>query len=240
MHCMRCAGCRNVGGLRKTDRRRVPIMKRPTSVLDDDGALLPSPQAAPAIHHVLLSSLSSPSPPSPPLLFPLTCIHHSSPLCYLSDLLVMFRLRPLASRNSTFVSRTTSCARRHPLERSPSHVNRRYLTDEPHPRTPPLRHQNTPADLLSPKKQAEAVSGELPSTPAGPSTGYGGFGSGGAGGVRDAVLTTVFGVVVCEFASLRVNRSCIRRVPMRPTRVQLLYPRYHLAVFWLRCPLVEC
>ena len=151
------------------------------------------------------TSLSPPSPPSPPLLFPLTCIHHSSPLCYLSDLLVMFRLRPLASRNSTFVSRTTSCARRHPLERSPSHANRRYLTDEPHPRTPPLRHQNTPADLLSPKKQAEAVSGELPSTPAGPSTGYGGSGSGGAGGVRDAVLTTVFGVVVCEFASLRVN-----------------------------------
>ncbi|KAI0776267.1 hypothetical protein BD413DRAFT_527845 [Trametes elegans] len=51
-------------------------------------------------------------------------------------------------------------------------------------------------DLTHRKAQAEAVSGELPSTPVGPPTGFGGLGGGGANGVRDAVLTTVIGVVV--------------------------------------------
>ncbi|KAI0827927.1 hypothetical protein BC628DRAFT_1409461 [Trametes gibbosa] len=46
--------------------------------------------------------------------------------------------------------------------------------------------------LTRAKVQTEAVHGELPSTPTGPATGFGG----GANGVRDAVLTTVFGVIV--------------------------------------------
>ena len=68
---------------------------------------------------------------------------------------------------------------------------------------PPRRRQYTPEELLQHKKQAEAVSGELPSSPVGPSTGFGGFGGGG-NGMRDAILTTVFGVVVCEYLSFSV------------------------------------
>lgn len=66
-------------------------------------------------------------------------------------------------------------------------------------RRAPIRRQYMPEDLLRAKRQAEAVSGELPSTPVGPSIGFGGFGGGGGGnGVRDAVLTTVFGVAICK------------------------------------------
>ncbi|KAI0628988.1 hypothetical protein C8Q77DRAFT_327557 [Trametes polyzona] len=50
-------------------------------------------------------------------------------------------------------------------------------------------------ELTRAKAQNEAVSGELPSTPVGSPTGFGGTG-GGANGVRDAVLTTVIGVIV--------------------------------------------
>lgn len=61
------------------------------------------------------------------------------------------------------------------------------------------RRQN---ELTRAKMQAEAVSGELPSTPVGPAIGFGGSGGGGGNGVRDAVLTTVVGVVICEYRSL--------------------------------------
>ena len=65
---------------------------------------------------------------------------------------------------------------------------------------PPQRRQYTPEELLQHKKQAEAVSGELPSSPAGPSIGFGGYGGGGGNGIRDAILTTIFGVAVCEYS----------------------------------------
>ncbi|KAI0359629.1 hypothetical protein OH77DRAFT_1420163 [Trametes cingulata] len=58
------------------------------------------------------------------------------------------------------------------------------------------RVRHTPEELVQAKLQAEAVSGELPSTPVGPSIGWGGPGGGGGNGVRDAVLTTVIGVIV--------------------------------------------
>ncbi|PIL33451.1 hypothetical protein GSI_04074 [Ganoderma sinense ZZ0214-1] len=61
---------------------------------------------------------------------------------------------------------------------------------------PPQRRQYTPEELLQHKRQAEAVSGELPSSPAGPSIGFGGYGGGGGNGIRDAILTTIFGVAV--------------------------------------------
>ncbi|TFK82056.1 hypothetical protein K466DRAFT_590825 [Polyporus arcularius HHB13444] len=64
--------------------------------------------------------------------------------------------------------------------------------------SPPPRSQNKPESILLPKAQAEAVHGELPSSPVGPSIGFNspGFGGGGGSGIRDAVLTTVFGVAV--------------------------------------------
>ncbi|KAI0767072.1 hypothetical protein C8Q74DRAFT_929624 [Fomes fomentarius] len=40
-------------------------------------------------------------------------------------------------------------------------------------RRAPIRRQYMPEDLLRAKRQAEAVSGELPSTPVGPSIGFG-------------------------------------------------------------------
>lgn len=55
-----------------------------------------------------------------------------------------------------------------------------------------------PDELTRAKIQVEAVSGELPSTPSGSPTGFGGSGGGAANGARDAVLTTIFGVIVCE------------------------------------------
>ncbi|EIW54461.1 uncharacterized protein TRAVEDRAFT_66816 [Trametes versicolor FP-101664 SS1] len=53
-----------------------------------------------------------------------------------------------------------------------------------------------PDELTRAKIQVEAVSGELPSTPSGSPTGFGGSGGGAANGARDAVLTTIFGVIV--------------------------------------------
>ncbi|KAH9889473.1 hypothetical protein C8Q73DRAFT_159843 [Cubamyces lactineus] len=58
------------------------------------------------------------------------------------------------------------------------------------------RTAQQPEDLTHGKTQLEAVSGELPSTPVGPPTGLGGYGGGNGNGVRDAVLTTVVGVIV--------------------------------------------
>ncbi len=75
----------------------------------------------------------------------------------------------------------------------------RFLTNA----SPPPRSQNKPEGILLPKAQAEAVHGELPSSPVGPSIGFNspGFGGGGGSGIRDAVLTTVFGVAVRELCA---------------------------------------
>ncbi len=78
-------------------------------------------------------------------------------------------------------------------------LNSRSLSLNSGSNHPPQRRQYTPEELLQHKKQAEAVSGELPSSPVGPSIGFGGFGGGGGNGMRDAVLTTVFGVAICEY-----------------------------------------
>ena len=75
----------------------------------------------------------------------------------------------------------------------------RSLTSGTNENRPPHRRQNTPEELLQHKRQAEAVSGELPSSPVGPSIGFGGYGGGGGNGIRDAILTTIFGVAVCEY-----------------------------------------
>ncbi|KAI8973966.1 hypothetical protein BD414DRAFT_498702 [Trametes punicea] len=53
-----------------------------------------------------------------------------------------------------------------------------------------------PEELRTTKAKLEAVSGELPSTPVGPPIALGGLGGGGGSGVKDAVLTTVIGVIV--------------------------------------------
>ncbi|KAI0332997.1 hypothetical protein GY45DRAFT_372675 [Cubamyces sp. BRFM 1775] len=62
------------------------------------------------------------------------------------------------------------------------------------------RTAHQPEELTHGKTQLEAVSGELPSTPVGPPTGLGGYGGGGGNGVRDAVLTTIVGVIVREYS----------------------------------------
>ncbi len=77
--------------------------------------------------------------------------------------------------------------------------------------SPPPRSQNKPESILLPKAQAEAVHGELPSSPVGPSIGFNspGFGGGGGSGIRDAVLTTVFGVAVRELCALNSTREIV-------------------------------
>ncbi|KAI9062365.1 hypothetical protein FKP32DRAFT_1593521 [Trametes sanguinea] len=71
----------------------------------------------------------------------------------------------------------------------------RSLSNQQHPHLP--RRPITPNELTAAKAQLEAVSGELPSSPVGPAIGFNAPGGGGGGnGVRDAVLTTVVGVIV--------------------------------------------
>ena len=69
------------------------------------------------------------------------------------------------------------------------------------------RTAHQPEELTHGKTQFEAVSGELPSTPVGPPTGLGGYGGGGGNGVRDAVLTTIVGVIVREYPMLPCSES---------------------------------
>ncbi|KAI0753092.1 hypothetical protein C8Q80DRAFT_1267533 [Daedaleopsis nitida] len=87
-------------------------------------------------------------------------------------------------------------AKRHLDARSTRTSARCIRTSTAGSRPPPIHRQNRPDYLLTAKAQAEAVSGEIPSSPVGPSIGFGGFGGGGGNGIRDAVLTTVFGVAI--------------------------------------------
>ena len=113
----------------------------------------------------------------------------------------LLHARTLASARQLVTLRSAlPVASRHPGVRS-----RRCLSSESNH---PQRHrQDIPEELLQRKRQAEAVSGELPSSPVGPSIGWGGYGSGGGSGVKDAVLTTVFGIAVRESsAQLALDR----------------------------------
>ena len=81
----------------------------------------------------------------------------------------------------------------------------------------PVRRQAT-EDLLKLRKKIEAIYGELPSTPVGSPTGHGpesavGGGGGSRGsGIKDAVLSTVVGVVVRKYllSSFRIFLPCKR------------------------------
>ena len=84
----------------------------------------------------------------------------------------LLHARTLASARQLVTLRSAlPAASRHPGVRS-----RRCLSSESNH---PQRHrQDIPEELLQRKRQAEAVSGELPSSPVGPSIGWGGYGSG--------------------------------------------------------------
>ena len=75
----------------------------------------------------------------------------------------------------------------------------------------PVRRQAAVEDLLRAKRKIEAISGELPSTPAGSPTGFGGFGGGGGGGsgVKEAILTTIFGVFVRKYLLPRTTELAL-------------------------------